>query len=647
MVNRIEDDSDTHLLKIEQYSQYGVLVKVTQEEANFKPFDFSGLFPGRAASKTYKGLAFARFRLEKFLQKSPFLLAQIEILTDEISPAAELELSRSDAIGRLKGLACQYLEMIETRSDLLAKKQSLINEEKNPNKLVFNLSQQLDCSTDQKLQLLQANDIKKRALLLESIMSEKQKKFQLAKELESKVRTEVEGDLAKKRLETPQMPGGFPAGRSGNDLDELLKKIRDAKLPPAAHEEVMKEFDRLAHMQQKGSQEAVVSRTYIELVADLPWSISTTEDTDLKKAEVVLNRDHSGLQKVKSRIIEYLAVRLLKGSGKGSIICLVGPPGVGKTSLGKSIAESLNRKFARISLGGIKDEAEIRGHRRTYVGALPGVIISTLKKCRTKNPVILLDEIDKVSRGDVRGDPSSALLEVLDPAQNDTFTDHYLGIPFDLSSILFIVTANTTETIQPPLLDRLEVINIPGYTFEEKKDIAARFLVPKLVSDTGLSPAQIGFAQEALDYIIKNYTSEPGVRSLARCISQICRHVAVDYTMYMQKKEGDAQETAKPKPFAKRYIQVEHVKEILGVEVNYLDDIQGRINKPGIAIGLAWTPSGGKVLIIESSFGRGKGRIEITGQLGDVMKESVKTGLGWIRSNLSKLELDNEKFITS
>ena len=408
--------------------------------------------------------------------------------------------------------------------------------------------------------------------------------------------------------------------------DEYRKKIDAKNLPEEAKKEADRELTRLSRM-HPSSAEYTVASTYLDWITALPWNESTSDNLDIKKARKILDEDHYGLAKAKKRILEYLAVRKLKPDSKGPILCFVGPPGTGKTSLGHSIARSLERKFARMSLGGVRDEAEIRGHRRTYIGALPGRIIQGLRRAESNNPVFMLDEIDKVG-SDFRGDPSSALLEVLDPQQNSTFADHYLDVPFDLSKVVFIATANILDPIPPALQDRLEVIELTGYTQEEKVKIAEKYLIPRQLTENGLTADQFKITTKALNSIICGYTREAGVRNLERQIANACRGVAA------QIAEGIIQS---------KKISVNDIPKYLG-PVRVMTDFDARISQPGIAIGLAWTPVGGDLLFIEATAMKGKKAMTLTGQLGDVMKESASAALSFIRTNAKDLGIKPDFF---
>jgi ATP-dependent Lon protease len=412
------------------------------------------------------------------------------------------------------------------------------------------------------------------------------------------------------------------------EIEQYKKKIKKAKMPPQAEEEALKQLKKLERMNPDTAETASL-RNWLDIMVELPWSKSSKDSLDLKKAQKILDQDHYGLEKVKERIIEYLAVRKLRQKPKGSILCLVGPPGVGKTSLGRSVARALNRQFVRLSLGGVHDEAEIRGHRRTYVGSMPGRIIQAIQQAKTNNPLIMLDEIDKVGT-DFRGDPSSALLEVLDPEQNSTFRDNYLGVPFDLSNVIFMTTANVLDTIQPALLDRMEVITIAGYTEEEKLEIAKRHLLPKQIQEAGLKEDDLKIDKKALSLIISQYTEEAGLRQLEREIGRICRKVA--------RKKAENPRTFKPVKVTK-----DNLSDFLGAPKVFLETALKR-NQVGIATGLAWTAYGGEILFIEALKMKGKGNLVLTGQLGEVMQESAKAAHSYARAKAKELGINEDDF---
>ena len=449
------------------------------------------------------------------------------------------------------------------------------------------------------------------------------------------VQATVESKLSKKQrevylrqqLKAIQEELGERADQEEDEVGELEKRLEEAQLPEEVDKAVQRELRRLKRMQPAQPEYSVI-RNYLEWIVEMPWHTGTPDRLDIEAARAQLDADHYGLDKVKRRILEYLAVRKLKSDLRGPILCFIGPPGVGKTSLGRSIADALGRKFHRIALGGVRDEAEIRGHRRTYIGAMPGRLIHALKKVGVNNPVLLLDEIDKLGR-DVRGDPASALLEVLDPEQNHAFTDHFLNVPFDLSKVLFIATANDGDTIPQALLDRMEVIRLSGYTFQEKLQIASRYLLPKQLKAHGLEPSQVDISEELLQYIAVNYTREAGVRHLERELASICRAVAVD----LARTAGTAMAGDK------RVLTVDRVTEILG-PAPFEDDVNERVAVPGVTVGLAWTATGsGGLLFIEATRMPGTGQLTLTGMLGDVIKESAQTALSWVRSHATELGL--------
>jgi len=453
-------------------------------------------------------------------------------------------------------------------------------------------------------------------------------------ELSNKIQTEVKGEMDKaqreyflrEQLKAIQKELGEVDDRQ-EEFEELKRNIKKAKMPKDVEKLAFKELKRMARM-SPGSAEYTVSRTYIDWLIELPWTNTSKDRLDVNEAEAILDEDHYGLEKVKQRILEFLAVRKLKQDMRGPILCLVGPPGVGKTSLAKSVARALGRKMVRISLGGVRDEAEIRGHRRTYIGSMPGKVIKGLKRAGTNNPVFVLDEIDKLG-ADYRGDPSSALLEVLDPEQNDSFQDHYLDVNFDLSKVLFIATANVGETIPGPLRDRMEMIRIPGYTHQEKVQISRKYLMPECKEDHGLTDDMIEVTPEAMDFLIESYTREAGVRTLKREIASVCRWVA--------------KEIASGHRTGKVIVDIPMVEEIRG-PIHFFKDVAERTSVPGVATGLAWTATGGDILFIEATKMKGKGAQILTGSLGDVMKESVSVARSFIRSTASDLGIDEDVF---
>ncbi|MCX5848907.1 MAG: endopeptidase La [Deltaproteobacteria bacterium] len=487
----------------------------------------------------------------------------------------------------------------------------------------------INAPAEEKQKILDIADVKHRLKGLTRLVNHQMEVLELGNKIQTKVRDDIDKNQREYYLRQQMKAIRQELGEKDEntvETDEYRKKIDEKDLPEEARKEALRELERLSRM-SPASAEYTVSSTYLDWMTALPWNDSTSDNLDIAKARQILDEDHYGLAKAKKRIIEYLAVRKLKPDSKGPILCFVGPPGTGKTSLGHSIARALERKFVRMSLGGVHDEAEIRGHRRTYIGALPGRIIQGLRRAESNNPVFMLDEIDKVG-SDFRGDPSSALLEVLDPQQNNTFSDHYLDVPFDLSRVMFITTANMLDTIPPALLDRLEVIELTGYTQEEKIKIAERYLIPRQLTENGLTGAQFKLTAKALNTIITGYTREAGVRNLEREIANACRGVAA------QIAEGSV---------TSRTLTEKNIPRYLG-PVRVPTDIDARITKPGIAIGLAWTPVGGDMLFIEATAMRGKKGLALTGQLGDVMKESAAAALSFIRTNAEELGVDSEFF---
>jgi ATP-dependent Lon protease len=494
---------------------------------------------------------------------------------------------------------------------------------RTPGALADVVAANIDMSAADQLSVFLELNVKSR---LDAVLTQVQRRIEVLK-LKERIDGQVREEMSRQQREAVlrqsmrAIQEELGEGPSEDDLDQFEERIAKAGMTEEAEKMARRQLGRLRQM-QGGSPEYTVQRTYLEWLCDLPWSKRTEDRLELTNAREILEADHYGLEKVKKRVLEYLAVRKLAPNKKGPILCLAGPPGVGKTSLGKSIAKALGREFVRMSLGGVRDEAEIRGHRRTYIGALPGRIIQAMKRAGTKNPVILLDEIDKLG-ADHRGDPSSALLEVLDPEQNNTFSDHYIEVTFDLSEVIFIGTANTLETIPPPLRDRMEIIEIPGYTLREKRVIAQRHLLPKQVTEHGLKADLVRFADSAVEEVIEHYTREAGVRNLERELAGVIRGVAMKVA---------ADEAVPP------VVEKEQIAEYLGPPKHF-SDVAEQTEQPGVATGLAWTPVGGDILFIEVTEMTGKGQLNLTGQLGAVMKESAQAALSWIRSHGSLLGL--------
>ena len=564
-----------------------------------------------------------RFEITNPISEEPHHVVSYEIL-----PNKPISFSKKEQKAIIQSLKDTAGKIMELSPEIPKEAKIAVDNINDFNFLTHFLSSNVNAEVAEKQKLLEIGDPKDRSEKLLQFMLKDLQMLELKQEIQDKVHTDIDQQQRDYFLRQQIRILQDELGQDGPDQElDALRKRGDKKDWP---EEVMlhfdKELDKISRM-NPAAAEFPVAMSYAELLVDLPWNDVTEDNFDLNNAKKVLDRDHFGLEKVKDRIIEYLAVRKLRKDLKGPILCLYGPPGVGKTSLGKSIADALNRKYVRMSLGGVHDEAEIRGHRKTYIGAMPGKIIQNLNRAEASNPVFILDEIDKVS-SDFRGDPSSALLEVLDPEQNSTFKDNYLEVDYDLSKILFIATANSLDTIQPALRDRMEIIDISGYTQEEKLEIAKKHLVPKQRKEHGLKSKDITFDKSALTKIINDYTRESGVRNLERKIASVIRNVAKSVAM---EEDYEAK------------ISAESVGEILGPEVfdkeNYEDN-----SVPGVVTGLAWTPSGGDILFIESSLSRGKGKLTLSGQLGDVMKESAVAALSYLRSHAEKLNIDYRIF---
>jgi ATP-dependent Lon protease len=568
----------------------------------------------------------ARVRLKKVVETQPYLRARVVEAVERLDGADRLEI---DALQRnIKANFQQIVSLSPLMSDDL---QTLALNIAEPARLADFIASSLGTiTTTIKQEVLATLNVRTRLDLLNRILIKELEVLELGSKIQSQVQSEVGKNqrdyFLREQLKAIQRELGEGDDQT-KEIDELREKIDAAGMPELVLKEARRELDRLSKM-PPAAAEYTVSRTYLDWLLALPWVKRTEEVIDLSRTKRVLDADHSGLEKAKDRILEYLAVRKLNPAVKGPILCFVGPPGVGKTSLARSIAQSLERKFVRVSLGGMRDEAEIRGHRRTYIGALPGQIIQGLRRAESKNPVFILDEVDKLG-ADFRGDPASALLEVLDPEQNSTFRDHYLDVPFDLSEVLFITTANILDPVSPALRDRMEVLELPGYTEEEKLVIAREHLVSKQVENHGLTPKQIAFPDPGLRTLIRGYTREAGVRNLEREIGALCRKAA------RRRAEGES---------AKVRVTPDVVHAMLGAPRFLDEEMTERTREPGVAIGLAWTPVGGEVLFIEASRMAGTGSLTLTGQLGEVMKESGRAALSWVRAHATQWSIDPEFF---
>jgi ATP-dependent Lon protease len=560
-----------------------------------------------------------RIRILDYTSEQPYLVARVEAMPDVLQESTELE-------ALTRNVQSTFSEIIEAIPYLPEELQLAVANLDDPSALSHLIAGALRINTEEKEELLEQVDVTKRLRRLSEILTRELEVVQLGSKIQSQVQSEIDKGqreyFLRQQLKAIQEELG-EADEQQAEINELRERLEAAGLPEDAKKAAERELSRLEKLPPVAAEYGVI-RTYLEWLVDLPWSKLTEDNLDIAHARKVLDEDHYDLDEVKDRILEYLAVRKLNPESPGPILCFVGPPGVGKTSLGRSIARALGREFERISVGGVRDEAEIRGHRRTYIGALPGTIIRALRDADTRNPVFMIDEIDKMG-ADFRGDPSSAMLEVLDPAQNSTFRDHYLDLPFDLSEVLFIATANILDTVPPALQDRMEVIQLPGYTVEEKLHIAKRYLVPRQLQANGLRPSQIEFADSALKAIIDEYTREAGVRNLERQIGTICRKVA------RQVAEGTLE--------GKVRISAKRARELLGKR-RFFSEQRRRTKDPGVATGLAWTPVGGEVLFVEATAVPGSGKLTITGQLGEVMKESAQAALSWVRAHAQDLAPD-------
>ena len=566
----------------------------------------------------------SRFRIVERIHEAPYLRARIEVL-EEVSSFPE----KSEEIEALRrSVAALFEQAIRLSPQLPDELRTLTQAVQETNVMADLVAAHMTLSVEDKQKILETAGIQERLRALLEMLSKEVRVLELTSKVQSEVNTELSKSqreyYLREQLKAIQRELGEVDDRT-EELDELRQKMDEAQMSAEALKEANREYDRLRRM-NPGAPEYTVARTYIDWMISMPWAKTTDDNLNLLHVKEVLDHDHFGLDKIKERIIEFLAVRIVKTDGKirQPILCFAGPPGVGKTSLGKSIAQAMGRKYGRISLGGMRDEAEIRGHRRTYIGALPGQIIQGLRRAETNNPVFVLDEIDKLGN-DFRGDPSSALLEVLDPEQNSTFRDHYMDVPFDLSKVFFITTANRLDTIPPALRDRMEIIELGGYTEEEKIEIAERHLIPKQIDEHGLKPRQIGFKRESTQRLVRFYTREAGVRNLEREIGSVTRRAT---RMFAEGHKGKV--TVTPK----------FVESVLGAPRFLIDEVVTREMTPGVAVGLAWTPVGGDVLFIETAKMPGHKGLIVTGQLGDVMKESVTAALSYVRSHTENLNIN-------
>jgi ATP-dependent Lon protease len=609
----------------------GLAAQKNPEEENPKS---DGLFARGTAVRILKMLRYpdlsvrvlvqglARIELVDFLQQEPYFTARVKRLTDTVTRSKELDALQAHLVSQFS----KFVSLVPYLPDEL---QVMAMQVREPERLADLVASYLKIAIEEAQDLLTTLDVRVRMEKLAAILNREIELLELGHKIQSQVQSELNKSqreyYLRQQVKAIQKELGESDGRSA-EMDELERKIEAARMPEEARKAADKELDRLKMIPPESAEHTVV-RTYLDWLVTLPWSISTEDNLDIKHARQVLDEDHYDLEKIKERILEFLAVRKLKQDSKGPILCLVGPPGTGKTSLGRSIARALGRKFVRLSLGGIRDEAEIRGHRRTYIGSLPGRIVQGIRNAGSNNPLFILDEVDKLG-ADFRGDPASALLEVLDPEQNNTFVDHYLDVPLDLSRVLFVTTANVLDPIPPALRDRMEVLELPGYTEEEKLEIANRHLIPKQLIENGLGDRKLEFAPEATLEVIRNYTREAGLRNLERELARICRKVAREVT------EGETAPELIDPPAVHRYLG----------PPKFFSELAERTQEPGIATGVAWTPSGGDILFIESTRMNGQKGLTLTGSLGDVMKESAQAALSYIRSRADKLGIAADFF---
>ncbi len=639
---------------------------VTQRNEAHEDPDPKDLFPVGTASlvlkmiRTQDGNAnilthgLVRFRILEVVGTDPYLRAKVEILTDVTpEPSPDFEL----LIKSVRELAERMIQLTPNVPDEAS---SIIQNIENPGMLADFLAANLTGDFQEKQSLLEETDVKKRLERVREKLAARIELLELQEKIQSQVRSNIDKSqrnyYLQEQMKAIQKELGIDGGPEA-EVAELRKRLEESKLPDIVKKETERELTRLQAIPQASPEYGVI-RTFLDTVAELPWSKSTTDDLDIKRARRILDHDHYDLEKIKQRIVEYLAVRRLNPNGRGPILCFVGPPGVGKTSLGKSIAHSLGRNFVRVSLGGVRDEADIRGHRRTYVGALPGRIIQELRKAGSNNPVMMLDEIDKLG-ADFRGDPSAALLEVLDPEQNNSFTDHYLGVPFDLSKVIFIATANIMDPIPPALRDRMEVIDVPGYTQHDKLLIARKYLLPRQLKEHGVTDKMVKVPNKTLEAIIDDYTREAGVRNLDRTIASVIRGVAARIAEQIdenhaktgpkspqnsaksaQNQSSQGQKEPKTDPIT---VTPEDLNKYLG-PARFESELAQRTASPGVVTGLAYTPVGGEILFIEATQMPGKGSLTLTGQIGEVMRESVQAAFSLLKHNATHLGIDPKAF---
>jgi ATP-dependent Lon protease len=611
-----------------------VLVLVTQKDASVSDPGPDDLYQVGTAAIVVKMLRFpdgslrllaqgiSRIRIQEYMQTDPYLVARVEQVLEPEAKGLEAE-------ALMRNVMTLFQQVAQLAPYLPDELQTVVMNIDEPGRLADFIASNINFDLQEKQMILEAVDPVERLRKLTPLLTKELSVLELGAKIRSDVKSEIDKGqreyYLREQLKAIHRELGEKDERAA-EIEEIRAKIEEAGLPEEARKAAEQELDRLTRI-PPAAAEYTVARTYLDWIVSLPWSVATEDNLDIEGAQQTLDEDHFDLEDVKDRIIEYLAVRKLNPESKGPILCFVGPPGVGKTSLGRSIARTLGRKFIRFSLGGVRDEAEIRGHRRTYVGALPGRVIQGIRRAESRNPVFMLDEVDKIGM-DFRGDPAAALLEVLDPEQNNTFRDHYLDLAFDLSQVMFITTANIVDPIPPALKDRMEMLELPGYTQEEKLEIARRYLVPRQITENGLKPEQVSFTDDAIVCIVRQYTREAGVRNLEREIGSVCRKIAKGVA---SGKEEITQVTEAT------------VKDFLG-PVKFIPEVAERACEPGVATGVAWTPAGGEILFVEATKMRGKKTLTLTGHLGDVMKESAQAALSYVRAHADSLGIDDKFF---
>lgn len=630
----VNDDSLIRLINdsISSTKIVGIFANKPDERGDFKNTEIYNIGTAVIILRMFRGekdgsarilvQGLGRIELKKIEKEEPYLVGRIQQLKEKKTQSLKLT-------ALLRSVTETFTEIINLSHNIPDELRIALNTIKTPSKVADFIASNLNLTIEKRQRILEEADIEERLILLSSYLNKELKLLKLTSKIQEDVEEELEKDqkdyYLREQLRAIKKELGETDDES-QELEELEKKLAKKKLPEIAATAAKRELKRLNRM-SSASSEYTVARTYLDWLLDLPWNDEMKDEIDIDKAKKILDEDHYGLKEIKERVLEYMAVKKLTEEIKGSILCLVGPPGTGKTSIGKSIARAMGRKFVRASLGGVRDEAEIRGHRRTYIGSMPGIIIKNLRQSGVRNPVMMLDEIDKLSSSN-QGDPSAALLEALDPEQNSSFVDHYLDVPFDLSKVMFIMTANYPENIPDPLLDRMEVIEFPSYILQEKVAIAKNYIVKRQIKQNGLVPKDINFTDKAIEFIVQNYTREAGVRRLEQRIEKICRKVSV--IKAKNEKTGIK-------------IDIDKVKKYLGNKF-ITPEMANRKDETGVCTGLAWSPSGGSILFIEATLMKGSDKVKITGQLGEVMRESAEIAISYMKANSERFGIDLVRF---